>query len=179
MENAFDNMGVLVVILGLLSFPGFLLLMFDHSMGTSFYLWYFCRRQWPLDRMGGDPICINMSSGIRPPWKSISLYFLPAGHSFWKYFPVHARKPMVRIPPAMVYSVLAIAFLSFECVGTTIDHRLVWIHIIRQLLVIFTLIHSGTICCEGYSTVALFCRQAGMGVICVQTHNSSFLCIGF
>jgi cytochrome c oxidase subunit I len=113
----------ITAILGVLSFPvlfsGLLLLMFDRSLGTSFYLSEIVVGGQVLDR-------------------EVYIIILPAMGIVSEVLSVHARKPIFGYS-AMVYSILAIAFLSF----------IVWAHhmfmsgvnpFISNFFVIFTLI---------------------------------------
>ncbi|MCL4144418.1 UNVERIFIED_CONTAM: hypothetical protein GTU68_046086, partial [Idotea baltica] len=118
-------------ILGLLSFPvlvgGFLLLMLDRSLGTSFY----------LKHVGGSPILYqHLFWFLGHP--EVYIIILPAMGIVSEVMSVHARKPIFGYR-AMVMSILAIGFLSF----------IVWAHhmfmsginpFIANFFVLFTLI---------------------------------------
>ncbi|MCB0620050.1 MAG: cbb3-type cytochrome c oxidase subunit I [Saprospiraceae bacterium] len=128
-------------ILGLLSFPvlvsGFLLLMLDRGLGTSFYLNEIFVGGQALDHVGGSPILYqHLFWFLGHP--EVYIIILPAMGIVSEVLSVHARKPIFGYK-AMVYSILAIAFLSF----------IVWAHhmfmsgvnpFISNFFVIFTLI---------------------------------------
>lgn len=132
---------LVTAILGLLSFPvlvsGFLLLMFDRSMGTSFYLSEIFIGGEALDYVGGTPILYqHLFWFLGHP--EVYIIVLPAMGIVSEVLAVHSRKPIFGYK-AMVYSILAIGFLSF----------LVWAHhmfmsgvnpFISNFFVIFTLI---------------------------------------
>jgi cytochrome c oxidase subunit 1 len=128
-------------IIGLLSFPvlvsGFLLLMFDRGMGTSFYLSEIFVGGQALDHVGGSPILYqHLFWFLGHP--EVYIIILPAMGLVSEVLSVHSRKPIFGYK-AMVYSILAIAFLSF----------IVWAHhmfmsgvnpFISNFFVVFTLI---------------------------------------
>ncbi len=128
-------------ILALLSFPvlvsGFLLLMFDRGMGTSFYLSEIFIGGQALDHVGGSPILYqHLFWFLGHP--EVYIIILPAMGLTSEVLSVHCRKPIFGYK-AMVYSILAIGFLSF----------IVWAHhmfmsgvnpFIANFFVIFTLI---------------------------------------
>ncbi|MBL7781763.1 MAG: cbb3-type cytochrome c oxidase subunit I [Saprospiraceae bacterium] len=128
-------------VLGVLSFPvllsGVLLLMFDRSMGTSFYLSEIVVGGQILDRVGGSPILFqHLFWFLGHP--EVYIIILPSMGIVSEVLSVHARKPIFGYR-AMVYSILAIGFLSF----------IVWAHhmfmagvnpFISNFFVIFTLI---------------------------------------
>jgi len=132
---------LVTAILGLLSFPvlfsGFLLLIFDRSMGTSFYLSDIFINGMALDRIGGSPILYqHIFWFLGHP--EVYIIILPAMGLVSEVLSVHSRKPIFGYR-AMVYSILAIAFLSF----------IVWAHhmfmsgvnpFISNFFVVFTLI---------------------------------------
>jgi cytochrome c oxidase subunit 1 len=131
----------LTAVLGLLSFPvlvsGFLLLMFDRGMGTSFYLSEIFINGQALDVVGGSPILYqHLFWFLGHP--EVYIIILPAMGLVSEVLAVHSRKPIFGYK-AMVYSLLAIGFLSF----------IVWAHhmfmtgmnpFISNFFVIFTLI---------------------------------------
>lgn len=131
----------ITAIIGLLSFPvlvsGFLLLMFDRSLGTSFYLSEIFTGGQALDYAGGSPILYqHLFWFLGHP--EVYIIILPAMGIVSEVLSVHSRKPIFGYK-AMVYSILAIAFLSF----------IVWAHhmfmsgvnpFISNFFVIFTLI---------------------------------------
>ncbi|MCC6816606.1 MAG: cbb3-type cytochrome c oxidase subunit I [Saprospiraceae bacterium] len=132
---------LVTAIIGLLSFPvlfsGFLLLIFDRSMGTSFYLSDIFVNGMALDRIGGSPILYqHIFWFLGHP--EVYIIILPAMGIVSEVLSVHARKPIFGYR-AMVYSILAIAFLSF----------IVWAHhmfmsgvnpFLSNFFVVFTLI---------------------------------------
>ena len=128
-------------ILGLLSFPvlvsGLLLVMFDRGLGTSFYLSEIFIGGQALDHVGGSPVLYqHLFWFLGHP--EVYIIILPAMGLVSEVLSVHARKPIFGYK-AMVYSILAIGFLSF----------IVWAHhmfmsgvnpFISNFFVIFTLI---------------------------------------
>lgn len=128
-------------ILGLLSFPvlasGFFMLIFDRSLGTSFFLSDIFIGGQALDRVGGSPILFqHLFWFLGHP--EVYIIILPAMGIVSEVMSVHARKPIFGYR-AMVYSILAIGFLSF----------IVWAHhmfmsgvnpFISNFFVVFTLI---------------------------------------
>jgi cytochrome c oxidase subunit I len=128
-------------ILGLLSFPvlasGFFMLVFDRSLGTSFFLSDIFIAGQALDRVGGSPILYqHLFWFLGHP--EVYIIILPAMGLVSEVMSVHARKPIFGYR-AMVYSIMAIGFLSF----------IVWAHhmfmsgvnpFISNFFVIFTLI---------------------------------------
>ncbi len=128
-------------IIGLLSFPvlvsAMLLLMFDRGMGTSFYLSEIFIGGQALDHVGGSPILYqHLFWFLGHP--EVYIIILPAMGIVSEVLSVHARKPIFGYK-AMVFSILAIAVLSF----------IVWAHhmfmsgvnpFISNIFVIFTLI---------------------------------------
>ena len=131
----------ITAILGLLSFPvlvsGFLLLLCDRSLGTSFYLSEIFIGGQALDHVGGSPILYqHLFWFLGHP--EVYIIIVPAFGITSEVLSVHSRKPIFGYK-AMVYSLLAIAFLSF----------IVWAHhmfmsgvnpFISNFFVIFTLI---------------------------------------
>ncbi len=132
---------LVTAILGVLSFPvllsGVLLLMFDRSMGTSFYLSEIVVGGQILDRVGGSPILFqHLFWFLGHP--EVYIIILPAMGIVSEVLSVNARKPIFGYR-AMVLSILAIGFLSF----------IVWAHhmfmsgvnpFISNFFVVFTLI---------------------------------------
>jgi len=128
-------------ILGLLSFPvlasGFFMLIFDRSLGTSFFLSDIFIAGQALDRVGGSPILFqHLFWFLGHP--EVYIIILPAMGIVSEVMSVHARKPIFGYR-AMVYSIMAIGFLSF----------IVWAHhmfmsgvnpFISNFFVVFTLI---------------------------------------
>ncbi|MBP7273812.1 MAG: cbb3-type cytochrome c oxidase subunit I [Saprospiraceae bacterium] len=132
---------LVTAILGLLSFPvlvsGFFLLIFDRSLGTSFYLSDIYIGGQALDRVGGSPILYqHLFWFLGHP--EVYIIILPAMGLVSEVLSVHSRKPIFGYK-AMVFSIMAIGFLSF----------IVWAHhmfmsginpFISNFFVLFTLI---------------------------------------
>jgi cytochrome c oxidase subunit I len=132
---------LVTAILALLSFPvlasGFFLLLFDRGLETSFYLSDIFINGQALDRIGGSPILYqHIFWFLGHP--EVYIIILPAMGIVSEVLSVHARKPIFGYR-AMVYSILAIGFLSF----------IVWAHhmfmsgvnpFISNFFVVFTLI---------------------------------------
>jgi cytochrome c oxidase subunit 1 len=128
-------------VLGLLSFPvlasAFFLMMFDRGLGTSFYLSDIFVGGKALDHVGGTPVLYqHLFWFLGHP--EVYIIILPAMGIASEVLSVHARKPIFGYR-AMVYSILAIGFLSF----------IVWAHhmfmsgvnpFISNFFVVFTLI---------------------------------------
>ena len=128
-------------IIGLLSFPvlvsAFFLLMFDRGLHTSFFLSDIFIGGQALDHVGGSPVLYqHLFWFLGHP--EVYIIILPAMGIVSEVLSVHARKPIFGYR-AMVYSILAIAFLSF----------IVWAHhmfmsgvnpFISNFFVVFTLI---------------------------------------
>ncbi len=131
----------ITAIIALLSFPvlvsGFLLLMFDRGLHTSFYLSEIFIGGQALDHVGGSPVLYqHLFWFLGHP--EVYIIILPAMGLVSEVLSVHCRKPIFGYK-AMVFSILAIAFLSF----------IVWAHhmfmsgvnpFISNFFVIFTLI---------------------------------------
>jgi len=131
----------ITAIIGLLSFPvlisALLLTVFDRELGTSFFLSDIYIGGEPLERVGGSPILFqHLFWFLGHP--EVYIIILPAMGLVSEVLSVHSRKPIFGYK-AMVYSILAIAFLSF----------IVWAHhmfmsgvnpFIANFFVIFTLI---------------------------------------
>ena len=132
---------LVTAILGLLSFPvlvsGFLMLTMDRAMDTSFFLSEIYVAGQALDYAGGSPILYqHLFWFLGHP--EVYIIILPAMGIVSEVMAVHARKPIFGYR-AMVYSILAIGFLSF----------IVWAHhmfmsgvnpFISNFFVLFTLI---------------------------------------
>lgn len=132
---------LITAVIGLLSFPvlvsGFLLLFFDRSVGTSFYLSEIFIGGQALDHVGGSPILYqHLFWFLGHP--EVYIIILPAMGIVSEVLAIHSRKPIFGYK-AMVFSILAIAFLSF----------LVWAHhmfvsginpYMAMIFVLFTLI---------------------------------------
>jgi cytochrome c oxidase subunit 1 len=128
-------------IIGLLSFPvlvsAFLLVMFDRGLGTSFFLSEIFIGGQALDHVGGSPVLYqHLFWFLGHP--EVYIIILPAMGIVSEVLSVHSRKPVFGYK-AMVFSILAIAFLSF----------IVWAHhmfmsgvnpFISNFFVVFTLI---------------------------------------
>jgi len=128
-------------ILGLLSFPvlvsGFFMLMCDRGLGTSFFLSEIFIQGQALEYIGGSPVLYqHLFWFLGHP--EVYIIILPAMGLTSEVLSVHARKPIFGYK-AMVYSILAIGFLSF----------IVWAHhmfmsgvnpFISNFFVLFTLI---------------------------------------
>lgn len=102
-------------ILGLLSFPvlfaAALLLIFDRSFGTSFYLSDIVVKGQALDHTGGSPVLYqHLFWFLGHP--EVYIVLLPALGLTSEVISVNARKPIFGYR-AMVGSILAIGFLSF------------------------------------------------------------------
>ena len=132
---------LITAILGLLSFPvlltGIFLLIFDRSLGTSFYLNEIFIGGQALEQAGGSPILYqHLFWFLGHP--EVYIIIVPAMGIVSEVLSVHSRKPIFGYK-AMVFSMLAIAFLSF----------IVWAHhmfmsgmnpFIANIFTIFTLI---------------------------------------
>ncbi len=132
---------LITAILGILSFPvlasAFFLMMFDRGLGTSFYLSDIFIGGKALEHVGGSPILYqHLFWFLGHP--EVYIIILPAMGLTSEVLATHARKPIFGYR-AMVYSILAIAFLSF----------IVWAHhmfmsgvnpFISNFFVLFTLI---------------------------------------
>ncbi|MEZ4987916.1 MAG: cbb3-type cytochrome c oxidase subunit I [Saprospiraceae bacterium] len=131
----------ITAIIGLLSFPvlasAFFLVVFDRELGTSFFLNEIFIGGKALDHVGGSPILYqHLFWFLGHP--EVYIIILPAMGLVSEVLSVNARKPIFGYK-AMVFSILAIAFLSF----------IVWAHhmfmsgvnpFISNFFVIFTLI---------------------------------------
>ena len=132
---------LVTAILGILSFPvlasAFFLMMFDRGLGTSFYLSDIFIGGKALEHVGGSPVLYqHLFWFLGHP--EVYIIILPAMGLTSEVLSTHARKPIFGYR-AMVYSILAIAFLSF----------IVWAHhmfmsgvnpFISNFFVLFTLI---------------------------------------
>jgi len=128
-------------IIGLLSFPvlvgGFVLLLLDRLLGTSFYLSDIFIAGEPLHHVGGSPILYqHLFWFLGHP--EVYIIILPAMGIVSEVMSTHARRPIFGYK-AMVYSIIAIGFLSF----------LVWAHhmfvsgmdpFLANFFILFTLI---------------------------------------
>ncbi len=164
----------ITAIIALLSFPvlvsGFLLLMFDRSLNTSFYLSEIFIGGQALDHVGGSPILYqHLFWFLGHP--EVYIIILPAMGLVSEVLSVHCRKPIFGYK-AMVYSILAIAFLSF----------IVWAHhmfmsgvnpFISNFFVIFTLIIAVP------SAVKVFNWISTMFKANIRYNPASMFAIGF
>ncbi|MDP2385059.1 MAG: cbb3-type cytochrome c oxidase subunit I [Bacteroidota bacterium] len=106
---------LITAILGVLSFPVLLscalLLIFDRSMGTSFYLSDIYIGGRPLDQVGGSPILFeHLFWFLGHP--EVYIVLLPALGITSEIIATNSRKPIFGYR-AMIGSMLAIGFLSF------------------------------------------------------------------
>lgn len=161
-------------ILGLLSFPvlasAFFLMMCDRGLGTSFYLSEIFIGGAPLDNVGGSPILYqHLFWFLGHP--EVYIIILPAMGLVSEVMSVHARKPIFGYK-AMVFSILAIGFLSF----------IVWAHhmfmsgvnpFIANFFVIFTLIIAVP------SAVKVFNWIATLYGGSIRFTTAMLFCIGF
>ncbi len=109
----------ITAILGILSFPvlfaAALLLLFDRSFGTSFYLSDIYINGAPLEHVGGSPILFqHLFWFLGHP--EVYIVLLPALGLASEIISVQSRKPIFGYK-AMVGSMLVIAFLSFVVWG--------------------------------------------------------------
>ena len=165
---------LITAIIGLLSFPvlvaGFFLLMFDRGMGTSFYLSEIFIGGQALDNVGGSPVLFqHLFWFLGHP--EVYIIILPAMGLVSEILSVHSRKPIFGYK-AMVFSMLAIAFLSF----------IVWAHhmfmagvnpFISNFFVLFTLIIAVP------SAVKVFNWIATLYGGNVRFNSASLFAIGF
>ena len=105
---------LITAILGILTFPvlfsGVLLLLFDRSMGTSFYLSEIFIQGAALENVGGNPILYqHLFCFLGHP--EVYIVILPAMGMVSEILSVNFRKPIFGYK-AMVFSMMAIAFLS-------------------------------------------------------------------
>ena len=105
---------LITAILGILTFPvlfsGVLLLLFDRSMGTSFYLSEIFIQGAALENVGGNPILYqHLFWFLGHP--EVYIVILPAMGMVSEILSVNFRKPIFGYK-AMVFSMMAIAFLS-------------------------------------------------------------------
>ncbi len=106
---------LVTAVIGLLSFPvlvaGFFLLMCDRNLGTSFYLNEIYIGGQALDQVGGSPILYqHLFWFLGHP--EVYIIILPAMGIVSEVLSVNCRKPIFGYK-AMVFSIFAIAFLSF------------------------------------------------------------------
>ncbi len=106
---------LITAVLGVLSFPVLLscalLLMFDRSFGTAFYLSDIFMSGIPLEATGGSPLLFeHLFWFLGHP--EVYIILLPALGLISEVISTNSRKPIFGYR-AMIVSVLAIAFLSF------------------------------------------------------------------
>ncbi len=132
---------LVTAIIGLLSFPvlvaGFFLLIFDRTLGTSFYLSDIFIGGEALNHTGGSPVLYqHLFWFLGHP--EVYIIILPAMGIVSEVMSTHARKPIFGYK-AMIVSIASIGFLSF----------LVWAHhmfvsglnpFISNFFILFTLI---------------------------------------
>ena len=161
-------------ILGLLSFPvlasAFFLVMCDRGLGTSFFLSEIFIGGQALDHVGGSPILYqHLFWFLGHP--EVYIIILPAMGLVSEVLSVHARKPIFGYK-AMVYSILAIGFLSF----------IVWAHhmfmsgvnpFISNFFVVFTLIIAVPSAVKVFNWIATLYRGN------IQFNSASLFVIGF
>jgi cytochrome c oxidase subunit I len=161
-------------IIGLLSFPVLLsaafLLMFDRGMHTSFFLSEIFIGGQALDHVGGSPVLYqHLFWFLGHP--EVYIIILPAMGLVSEVISVHARKPIFGYR-AMVYSILAIAFLSF----------IVWAHhmfmsgvnpFISNFFVIFTLIIAVPSAVKVFNWISTLYKGN------VRFNTPMLFCIGF
>lgn len=164
----------ITAIIALLSFPvlvsGFFLLMFDRMLGTSFYLSEIYIGGQALDHVGGSPILYqHLFWFLGHP--EVYIIILPAMGLVSEVLSVHTRKPIFGYK-AMVYSMLAIAFLSF----------IVWAHhmfmagvnpFISNFFVVFTLIIAVPSAVKVFNWIATIYKGD------VRFNSASLFAIGF
>lgn len=165
---------LVTAIIGLLSFPvlvsGFLLLFFDRSVGTSFYLSEIYIGGQALDHVGGSPILYqHLFWFLGHP--EVYIIILPAMGIVSEVLAIHSRKPIFGYK-AMVFSIMAIGFLSF----------LVWAHhmfvsginpYMAMIFVLFTLIIAVP------SAVKVFNWLATLYGGSVRFNSANLFAIGF
>lgn len=133
---------LITAVIGLLSFPvlasGFFMVVFDRTLGTSFFLnEIYVAGEALTERVGGSSILYqHLFWFLGHP--EVYIIILPAMGIVSEVLSVHSRKPIFGYK-AMVFSILAIAVLSF----------IVWAHhmfmsglnpFIANIFVLFTLI---------------------------------------
>ena len=164
----------ITAIIGLLSFPvlisALLLTVCDRELGTSFFLSDIFIGGEALEQVGGSPILFqHLFWFLGHP--EVYIIILPAMGIVSEVLSVNARKPIFGYK-AMVYSILAIAFLSF----------IVWAHhmfmsgvnpFISNFFVIFTLIIAVP------SAVKVFNWIATLYGGNIRFNSAMLFCIGF
>lgn len=164
----------LTAILGLLSFPvlaaAFFLVIFDRSLGTSFYLSEIFIGGQALENVGGSPILYqHLFWFLGHP--EVYIIILPAMGLVSEVLAVHSRKPIFGYK-AMVFSMLAIGFLSF----------IVWAHhmfmsgvnpFLSNFFVIFTLIIAVPSAVKVFNWISTLYRGN------IRFNSASLFAIGF
>ncbi len=165
---------LITAIIGILSFPvlvsGFFLLMFDRMLDTSFYLSEIFIGGQALDHVGGSPILYqHLFWFLGHP--EVYIIILPAMGIVSEVLSVHSRKPIFGYR-AMVFSILAIAFLSF----------LVWAHhmfmsginpFISMIFTLFTLVIAVPSAVKVFNWIATLYKGN------VRFNSASLFAIGF
>ncbi len=161
-------------ILALLSFPvlasAFFLVLCDRSLGTSFFLSEIFIGGKALDHVGGSPILYqHLFWFLGHP--EVYIIILPAMGLTSEVLSVHARKPIFGYK-AMVYSIMAIGFLSF----------IVWAHhmfmsgvnpFISNFFVVFTLIIAVPSAVKVFNWISTLYRGN------IRFNSASLYAIGF
>jgi len=165
---------LITAILGILTFPvlfsGVLLLLFDRSMGTSFYLSEIFIQGAALENVGGNPILYqHLFWFLGHP--EVYIVILPAMGMVSEILSVNSRKPIFGYK-AMVFSMMAIAFLS--CI--------VWAHhmftsgmnpFITNFFVLFTLIIAMPSAIKTFNWLTTIFRGN------IRLNSPMLYCIGF
>ncbi len=164
----------ITAIIGLLSFPvllaGLILLLFDRSLGTSFFLNEIYIGGQPLDHVGGSAILYqHLFWFLGHP--EVYIVILPAMGIVSEVLATHTRKPIFGYK-AMAYSIMAIAFLSF----------LVWAHhmfvsglnpFLSNFFVVFTLIIAVPSAVKVFNWIATLYKGN------IRYNSASLFAIGF
>lgn len=164
----------ITAILGLLSFPvlaaAFFLVIFDRSLGTSFFLSEIFVGGQALENVGGSPILYqHLFWFLGHP--EVYIIILPAMGLVSEVLAVHSRKPIFGYK-AMVYSMLAIGFLSF----------IVWAHhmfmsgvnpFLSNFFVLFTLIIAVPSAVKVFNWIGTLYRGN------IRFNSASLFAIGF
>ncbi len=165
---------LITAILGILTFPvlfsGVLLLLFDRSMGTSFYLSEIFVQGAALENVGGNPILYqHLFWFLGHP--EVYIVILPAMGIVSEIMSVNSRKPIFGYK-AMVFSMMAIAFLS----------SIVWAHhmftsgmnpFITNFFVLFTLIIAMPSSIKTFNWLTTLFRGN------IRLNSPMLYCIGF
>ncbi|RMD72668.1 MAG: cytochrome c oxidase subunit I, partial [Bacteroidetes bacterium] len=164
----------ITAIIGLLSFPvllaGLILLLFDRSLGTSFFLNEIYIAGQALDHVGGSAILYqHLFWFLGHP--EVYIVILPAMGIVSEVLATHTRKPIFGYK-AMAYSIMAIAFLSF----------LVWAHhmfvsglnpFLSNFFVVFTLIIAVPSAVKVFNWIATLYKGN------IRYNSASLFAIGF